>query len=97
MKTIYLNLDGTRITDVAETHNAPDGYIAHECESYPNNLLTQAYRLLNGVITLDDDLYAEYLAAIEEAQEETPTVEEAQEETPIDGEEVPTGEEEQSE
>lgn len=70
MRTIWLRLDGNLIIDVAETATAPQGYHQISVETYPTDLMSLAYRLVDGVITRDEGLYAEYLARLEQEQQE---------------------------
>jgi hypothetical protein len=62
---IFLRLDGNRIMDICEAPPCPDGYVPLAVAAYPNDLMTQAYRLDGDVIIKDEALYSEYLSSLE--------------------------------
>lgn len=62
---IFLKLDGNRIMDICEAPPCPSGYTGVNITAYPNDIMTQAYRLVAGEIIKDEALYEEYLASLE--------------------------------
>jgi len=50
------------IEDIGESYETiPSGYKEYLFENYPNDLTTQTYKLINGIIIRDENLYAIYL------------------------------------
>lgn len=66
----YILLDGTRIVDFhnCETSRTKKPYILLTT-GYKDDLLCGYYRYIDGAIVRDEELYATYLAEIEETDE----------------------------
>jgi heat shock protein HspQ len=69
-KVIFQIDENGVIRDIGETYDAiPEGYIEVEAE-YPSDIMGGYYKLVDGVVVKDDDLYEAYLAEQEAADED---------------------------
>lgn len=65
MKIILKTNNENIIEDIGESYDKiPSGYKEYTFSTYPNDLTTRTYKLVNGAIIRDENLYATYLENI---------------------------------